>query len=110
MPTYDIKQFNPGYGGMIKSDGELTNAADVVEKFESLVSISNIVAITPSDGSNLTNSTKGIYVSEISTIKIDTVNNQTVTITNLASGIWHPIQAKKIYATGTSAVGLLGSW
>lgn len=110
MPTYDIKQFSPEYGGMIKSDGEITNVADVAADFVSLVSIKNIVSITPNDGANLANATKAIYCSEISTIKIDTVNNQTVTISNLANGIWHPIQAKKIYATGTSATGLLGSW
>jgi AAA+ ATPase superfamily predicted ATPase len=110
MPTYDIKQFSPEYGGMIKSDGEVANVADVVAKFESLVSITNIVAITPNDSTNLANATKAIYVSEISTVKIDTINDQTITLSNLAAGVWHPIQAKKIYSTGTVATGLLGSW
>jgi hypothetical protein len=78
--------------------------------FEKTISIRNIVAITPNDSVDLTNATKGIYVSATSTLKIDTVGGQTVTIASLAGGIWHPIQAKRIYNIGTSATGLLGSW
>ena len=78
--------------------------------FEKTISIRNIVAITPNDSVDLANATKGIYVSATSTLKIDTVGGQTVTISSLAGGIWHPIQAKRIYNVGTSATGLLGSW
>lgn len=111
MPTFDIKQYSPEYGGVITSAGELTNSGDAFAIFEVSVSVKNIIAITPSDSTNLANTTRAIYVSGTSTIKIDTAGGQTgVTIANLAGGIWHPIQATKIYATGTSATGLLGSW
>lgn len=83
---------------------------EVGDLFERTISIRNIVAITPNDSVDLTNPTKGIYVSATSTIKIDTIGGQTVTISSLAGGIWHPIQAKRIYNAGTSATGLLGSW
>ena len=78
--------------------------------FEKTISIRNIVAITPNDSVNLTNATKAIYVASTATVKLDTVGGQTVTLVGLASGIWHPIQATKIYATGTSLGSVMGSW
>lgn len=78
--------------------------------FEKTISIRNVAAITPSNTVDLANPTKAIYVSATSTLVVDTVGGQTVTISSLAGGIWHPIQVKRVYVTGTSASGLLGSW
>lgn len=79
--------------------------------FERTISIRNIVEITTNDGANLANATKAIYVPTTATLKVDTVGGQVgVVITGLAAGIWHPIQVKKIYATGSSISTLLGSW
>lgn len=78
--------------------------------FEKTISIRNVAAITPSNTVDLANPTKAIYVSATSTLVVDTIGGQTVTISSLAGGIWHPIQVKRVYVTGTSASGLLGSW
>lgn len=79
-------------------------------QFEITISIRNIASITPNDTTDLANPTKAIYVSATSTLTVDTIGGQTVTISSLAGGIWHPIQVKRVYVTGTSASGLLGSW
>lgn len=78
--------------------------------FEKTISIRNIAAITPSNTVDLPNPTKAIYVSATSTLVVDTIGGQTVTISSLVGGIWHPIQVTRVYVTGTSASGLLGSW
>ncbi len=31
MPTYDIKQYSPTYGGMITEDGEVENIVDLIK-------------------------------------------------------------------------------
>jgi hypothetical protein len=79
-------------------------------QFETTISIRNVAAITPSNTVDLPNPTKAIYVSATSTLVVDTIGGQTVTISSLAGGIWHPIQVTRVYVTGTSASGLLGSW
>ena len=78
--------------------------------FERTISIRNIVEITTNDSTVLTNATKAIYVPATATLKVDTIGGQTVTLVGLASGIWHPIQVTKIYATGSSISSVLGSW
>jgi hypothetical protein len=43
-------------------------------------------------------------------LKVDLVGGDTVTMYNLAAGAWHPIQAKRVYATGTAATYILGAY
>lgn len=66
------------------------------------------VAITPADGSDLTEYTRGIYVGVSGDVKVDLVEEGTVTFVGLAAGVIHPIAAKRVYATGTSATIILG--
>lgn len=63
--------------------------------------------ITPSDTVDLTNPTKtGIYVGGSGDLKVDLLSGATVTYYNLSAGITHPIVAKRIYATGTTATNI----
>lgn len=66
------------------------------------------VAITPSDSTDLTTPTRGIYVGVSGDLKVDLVGSGTVTFVGLAAGIIHPIAAKRIYATGTDSTDILG--
>jgi hypothetical protein len=66
--------------------------------------------ITPSDTADLTHETIAIYVGFDGDLKIDLVNGETITMYNLAAGAWHPIAAKKVYATGTTATYILGAY
>lgn len=64
-------------------------------------------AITPSDTTDLTTVTRGLYVGVSGNVKVDMADGTTVTFTGLASGIIHPISAVRVYATGTTATNIL---
>lgn len=73
--------------------------------------ISGGFAITPADGSDLTRPVRGIYVGTSGTLKVDTVDGDTLEFQNLAAGIIHPIKAKRVYATvsaGTVVADVVG--
>jgi hypothetical protein len=72
--------------------------------------VRNIFSITPSDVDNLEHPTTGLYVGTEGDVNITTIEGQTVTLKNLASGVWHPIRATKIASTGTTATDIMGAW
>jgi len=72
--------------------------------------VQNAFEIIPSDAADLTHETIAIYVGFDGDLKIDLVNGETITMYNLAAGAWHPIAAKKVYATGTTATYILGAY
>lgn len=64
-------------------------------------------AITPADGADLPNpATKGIWVGGTGAIKVDMVGGDTVTFNSVPVGLFR-IQAKRVYATGTTATNLV---
>jgi hypothetical protein len=65
-------------------------------------------AITPNDSTALTQTTRGVYVGAAGNLKVDMADSSTVTFTGLAAGMVHPIAVKKVYATGTTATGIIG--
>lgn len=71
-------------------------------------SLRNAVAITPSDSSNLPIITKGFTVAATGTLKADFADSGTVTMTALVVGTVYPMAIKKVYATGTTATGIIG--
>jgi hypothetical protein len=73
-------------------------------------SIENAVAITPNDAADLANSTIAIYVGTEGDLKVILTGGTTVTIPALAAGVWHPIRAVRIFATGTTATDILGAY
>lgn len=70
--------------------------------------LGNAFAITKNDSTNLAHTTRGLYVGASGDVKIDTSRGDTVTLVGLAAGVIHPIAAKKVYSTGTSATGIIG--
>lgn len=66
------------------------------------------IAVTPSDSADLSVFTRGIYVGTGGDLVVTTVNGQTVTFKNLAGGMVHPICAKRIWSTNTTATDILG--
>lgn len=65
-------------------------------------------SITGNDGSDLTFVTRGLYVGAAGDVKIDMLGGETVTFSSLSAGVIHPIRAKRVYSTGTTATGILG--
>lgn len=66
-------------------------------------------AITPDDNTDLVGGpTRGIYVGVTGNLACVMSGGTTVTMTGLAAGVWHPIQAQRILSTGTTATSILG--
>lgn len=75
---------------------------------QSTASASNAFSVTPNDGTDLATPTRGIYVGASGDLKVDMRGVGTVTFVGLAAGMIHPICARRVYATGTTATGILG--
>lgn len=69
----------------------------------------NAAAVTPNDSTDLTNASRAIYVGTAGDVRVDMVTSGTVTFTNMEAG-WHPIRCKRVYATGTTAAGIVAVW
>lgn len=65
-------------------------------------------AVTPNDSANLSATTTGIYVGVSGHVKVDMANGNTITFPNLQAGVIHPIRARRVYATGTTATSIVG--
>jgi hypothetical protein len=64
--------------------------------------------ITPSDTEDLAVPTRGLYVGTTGDIKVDMLSGTTLTWVGLVAGIIHPLQVRKVYATGTDATDIIG--
>lgn len=68
----------------------------------------NAVAITPSDTTDLTIATRGIYIGGAGNVAVIMAGGQTVTFTALATGIVHPLSVARVKSTGTTATTIIG--
>lgn len=72
--------------------------------------IRRAAAVTPSDGADLTGITRGIYLGgagNVAVIFADDADSAPVTLTGLATGVWHPMQVRRVMATNTTATLIL---
>lgn len=76
----------------------------------------NAQAVTPNNnadlvlsGATITGIDNGacLYIGTGGNITITTIGGQTVTLTNLADGVFVPIQVRRVFATGTTASNIL---
>jgi hypothetical protein len=68
----------------------------------------NAAAITPSDGANLSQQTMAIYVGGAGDVKVDMVGSGTgIVFKAVPVGTVLPVQAIKVYSTGTTATNLV---
>lgn len=63
--------------------------------------------VTPSDTEDLTEICRGIWVGGQGNIKMDMADGDTVTFIGAAAGVVHPLQARRIYATGSTATNII---
>ena len=68
----------------------------------------NAFAITPHDSNDLSNVTRGLYVGATGDVVVVTANGDEVTLTALAAGVFHPIRAKQVKSTNTTATNIVG--
>lgn len=64
-------------------------------------------AITPSDSTNLSKVTRGIYVGGNGNMVCVKEDGTTVTFVGVTAGIVYPIRAKRINSTSTTATSLV---
>lgn len=65
-------------------------------------------SITPSDGSSLSVTTRGIYVGVAGNLKVVTAGGTTLTFVGLGAGMVHPLRVTKVFATDTTADSIIG--
>jgi hypothetical protein len=66
-------------------------------------------AITPSDSADIPNGMiRGFYVAVAGDVKCTMGDGAVCTWPALSAGVPHPIQAKRIWSTGTTATGIVG--
>ena len=67
------------------------------------------LAITPDDNADIAGgSLRGFYVAVAGNVKVTMRDGSIVTWPALAAGAPHPIEAKRIWSTGTTATGIVG--
>lgn len=67
----------------------------------------NFENITPNDSTDLLQPTRGILLGAAGAIAIYNEASSSVTLSNLAVGVIHPITTKRILSTGTIASGIV---
>ncbi len=67
-------------------------------------------AVTPHDSNELATATRGLFVGVSGNVKVTTTGGSEITFTGLAAGVIHPIRAKLVWATGTTATSILALW
>ena len=69
---------------------------------------SNAFSITPHDSNELSNVTRGLYVGVAGDVVVVTAGGDEVTLVALAAGVFHPIRAKQVKLTNTTATDIVG--
>lgn len=67
-------------------------------------------AVTPNDGSDLTNFAAALFVGGAGNVKVDMVGGSTLTLTGVVAGSVLRIRVKRVYATGTTATNIAALW
>lgn len=66
--------------------------------------------VVPSDTIDLTYPTTYLWVGASGDVKVDLLKGGTVTLKAVQAGKLHKIKAKRVYATGTTATGIVGAY
>jgi hypothetical protein len=75
---------------------------------DATVSARIAAAVTPSDSTVFGGPTRGLYVGVGGNVTVDMVNGGTsITFTNVQPGSLLPIQATRVYSTGTNATSIV---
>lgn len=89
MPATDL--YNGFAGGV---EGPATHAAN----------------ITPDDSADLAYVTRAIVLDAAGKLKVTTMGGETLVTPTLAAGVAHPMRVTRIWATSTTATGIMALW
>ena len=66
-------------------------------------------SVTPDDGADLAVPSRAINVAQAGSVRVTTLGGDTVTVFVAAGGVF-PLRASRIWATGTTATGIVALW
>lgn len=66
--------------------------------------------VTPDDDNDLTTFAQALYIAGAGDLKVTTVNDNTVTFTDLPAASLLPVQIKRVHDTDTTATGIIALW
>lgn len=67
----------------------------------------NAFAVTPNDSTDLTHSSRALFVGGAGDVKVDTKGGDTVTFVGVTAGAILPVRVTRVYATGTTATSIV---
>lgn len=67
-------------------------------------------AVTPSDTLLLDNYCKRLWIGGAGSVKLTTVNGDTVTYTGVPAGTYLQVRASQVFATGTTATNIIAEY
>ena len=70
---------------------------------------SHLLAVTPNDATDLPFASRGLNVAQAGTVRVTTVGGSTATV-SIAAGIVLPIRVTRVWATGTTAAGIVAMY
>lgn len=65
-------------------------------------------AITPDDANDIVTVTRALYVGSAGDVRVDMADGSDVTFSSVPSGTVLPLRVRRVYATGTTASGIVG--
>lgn len=78
-----------------------------IDSAEAIAAPASVEAWTPSDSLDLAPPARAIYVGASGDVRIDDLAGHTTVLKALQAGTFHPVRAKRIYATGTTATDIV---
>lgn len=88
--------------------------ADKFETYSSNLSspAREAATIVPDDAQPLPNASRGIYVGTSGDLRLSLVGapDEAITLASVQAGAFYPLRVDKVYATGTTADGLVALW
>lgn len=68
--------------------------------------VTGAYAVTPDDSNDLSEMTLSLYIGTAGTLKVTMLDGSVVSYAAIAAGR-HPLRVKRVWATGTSATGIV---
>jgi hypothetical protein len=81
---------------------------NIADALNAMTPADSAFAVTPNDDDDLSVVTRGVFIGGAGNLKVTLSSGDTVTFTDIAKGFVHPIRAKRIFSTGTTATNILG--
>lgn len=70
----------------------------------------NAAAVTPSDSSDLTFSTRALFIGGAGNVSVNMATSGAAVVFAVGAGQILPIQVARVLATGTTATGIVALW